>query len=389
MRTRSIPPTAKGPTLRSGLAWALAGLALIRPLATLAAPLDWRFDLLTHFREPALLATLLAALAMIRVRRKVAVALALLGSIQGWQAARHEWPDPVPADPRSTARLRILVANVLTQNEERDPLIRLIRRERPDVVGLIEVSSAWLADLDAIRSEYPYRYEFPADAQGLAFWSKIRPTEVEPAQALAPGGNPAVRATLEFAGRPLRFWLVHNVSPFERPEGLPQGEEFARLAKRIDREGGPTIVAGDLNCTDGSPFFGRFLRDSGLRDSRLGHGRQPSWPTWSYYRIGIDHALVSDDLAVVGRRLGPDIGSDHLPVLLEVGPGRAERRPATNVVPQASHSSSTVGSLAANLARSASRRNRTSPSERSGPRRSASAGSLAISSVVFDAQAGP
>ncbi len=391
MPTPPTPPRGRGKPIRSGLAWVLSALALVHPVATSAASLDWRLDLLAHFREPALAASIAGTLAMLGVRRKVALALGLLAAVQAWQVARHDWPDPVRADPRSDARLRVLVANVLTQNEEREPLIRLIRRERPDVVGLIEVSPGWLADLDAVRSEYPYRYEYPAAARGLAFWSKLPPTEVEPARPLAPGGNPAFGATLEFAGRPLRFWLMHNVSPFERPDELPQGGEFARLAERVRRDGGPTIVAGDLNSTDGSPFFRRFLRDSGLRDSRIGHGRQASWPTWSYYRISIDHAFISADLAVVGRRLGPDIGSDHLPVLLEVAPAlaRDDRRPATNDSPQASSSSATAGSSAANLARSAALRNPTSPSDRSGPSRSAMVGSAAISSVVFEAQDGP
>ena len=58
-----------------------------------------------------------------------------------------------------------------------------------------------------------------------------------------------------------------------------------------------------------------------LLPSRLGFGVQATWP--SVYRIPpmmipIDHCLVSPDVRVVGRRVGPHIGSDHLPVIVEL-----------------------------------------------------------------------
>jgi endonuclease/exonuclease/phosphatase family metal-dependent hydrolase len=53
-----------------------------------------------------------------------------------------------------------------------------------------------------------------------------------------------------------------------------------------------------------------------------GFGREGSWPSWlpSPLRIAIDHAFVSNDLAVVARRLGPKIGSDHLRLIFELAP---------------------------------------------------------------------
>ena len=77
------------------------------------------------------------------------------------------------------------------------------------------------------------------------------------------------------------------------------------IAARVKETGGSTIVLGDLNCTDGSVFFRDLLATTGLRDSRLGFGRQGSWPTDQFYRIAIDHVFVSTDIAVSDRRLGP------------------------------------------------------------------------------------
>ena len=83
----------------------------------------------------------------------------------------------------------------------------------------------------------------------------------------------------------------------------------------IGRSDGSNLVMGDLNRTDGSPHFAAFVRAIGLRDSRLGFGSQPSWPSWSPYRVAIIDAgrvlrtgaldeLLGDDAAVVTVRHG-------------------------------------------------------------------------------------
>ncbi len=373
---------------RRKLAWTLATLAIAHPLATGLARLDWRADLLAHFREPALALSLVASASMAPIRRRVAIGIGLLALWQAWGLSTCWWPNPVVADARSPARLRVLSTNLLVRNEERDGLIRLVRRERPDVLALIEVSHSWLDGLEPIQSEYPYRYDYPSDdnGTGLALWLKGRPLSVDWISPLTEGGIPVLHAVVDFEGKPLHLWLIHFVSPLERPAVLRPGQEFDVLADRVRRESGSALVIGDFNSTDGSPHFSRFLERSGLRDSRLGFGRQGSWPTWSPYRIAIDHAFLAPDLAVRRRELGPSIGSDHLPMLLEIAPAASLE---TKAEVHASQSSSVSGSAEANLTRSATLRNATSRSTWAGSNRSRSVGSSAISSVVFDPQAGP
>lgn len=256
------------------LAWALAAGSLVHPLATWLARVDWRAELVTHFQEPALAVSLLAAAAMIRVRRPIAAGLGLLALGQAWSLARYEWPNPVPPDSRSPTRLRVLMANVLVENSDHEGFLRLIRLEQPDIVGVIELSSVWAAGLEPIRSEYPYRFEHPDDetGRGIGFYFRQPPISVEYVPALATGGMPWLHAVVDFDGQARHLWLVHLVSPFERPVELPLGREFAALAERVREQGGSTLVIGDFNSTDGSPHFARFLDRSGLRDSRLGFG---------------------------------------------------------------------------------------------------------------------
>ena len=76
---------------------------------------------------------------------------------------------------------------------------------------------------------------------------------------------------------------------------------------------------GDLNTTSWSPFFSDLIEESGLRDSRKGFGIQTTWPDGLFLlRIPIDHCLVSKDISVLDRRVGPSIGSDHFPVTVDL-----------------------------------------------------------------------
>jgi len=328
--TRPEPATeTRGRRVWRGVAAAAVAAALVHPVARLFGRSSWLADLIGHFQEPAFVVTLLAAAVVVLTRsRRLALGLLLLGAFQAVPLVRYSGSNPVAAAPGSRLKLRILYANVLHTNGRHDDLARLIRVERPDVIGLVEYSTEWQAELAGVRRDYPYGVDFPADAAGLALWFREQPLSLNPPVQPVPGRFPFLHATFEFAGRVRHLWLVHPTSPMSR-FGLAGNPEVAAIAENVRAVGGSRVVVGDMNSTDGSAHFRDFLNVTGLRDSRLGFGRQGSWPANLPYRIAIDHALVSPDLAVVARRLGPDIGSDHLPVIVDLAPAAATK-PATN-----------------------------------------------------------
>ena len=57
-----------------------------------------------------------------------------------------------------------------------------------------------------------------------------------------------------------------------------------------------------------------------LKDSREGFGILPSWPANAFFlQTTLDHAMVSENVQVITRQVGEYIGSDHLPIYLEIG----------------------------------------------------------------------
>jgi len=89
------------------------------------------------------------------------------------------------------------------------------------------------------------------------------------------------------------------------------------LAKAAGASSLPAIVVGDLNATPWSNAF------SGLGHAGLlrATGLKPTWPAigLGWMGIPIDHVLVTPHWSVMERQIGPNIGSDHLPVMVRIG----------------------------------------------------------------------
>src|SRR5262249_10954958 len=98
-----------------------------------------------------------------------------------------------------------------------------------------------------------------------------------------------------------------------------RNRELAALAQLASRTPAPLVLMGDLNTTSWSPYFQDLVRDSGLVDSRRGFGVCATWPALPMpARIPIDHCLVSPDITVLNRRVGPEVGSDHRGILIDL-----------------------------------------------------------------------
>lgn len=295
--------------------------ALLHPIASLLSPYSWLADLMSHFQEPALVVTLAAAFFSLAAKgRRTAIGLIVMAMFQVAPLIRYGGSNPALPDPGSKQRVRILMTNVLFDNWMHADLIHLIHTEKPDVIGFVEYTPMWDIGLKEIAKEYPYQVNWPKGPSGLALWFKTKPKTIDSVQWLVADGNPVIHAVFEFAGKDRHLWLVHPRSPLKLRRWVAGNPEIDAIADTVRRFGGSRIVVGDMNSTDGSRHFRDFIEVSGLRDSRLGFGRQGSWPTDMPYRIAIDHAFVSEDLAVVDRKLGHMVGSDHFPLIIDLAP---------------------------------------------------------------------
>ena len=79
------------------------------------------------------------------------------------------------------------------------------------------------------------------------------------------------------------------------------------------------ILVGDMNVTIYSRWFNKLLAISGLENNGTEQLLNPSWSPltkrsfWAGLRI--DHLLTTPSINVLAQTIGPDYGSDHLPII--------------------------------------------------------------------------
>jgi endonuclease/exonuclease/phosphatase (EEP) superfamily protein YafD len=270
-----------------------------------------------HFRVQyaAALAVAVVLLSVTRAWRHAAAA-GLLIAWNGLSIAPLYLPPDVRPESIGDVRWNLAAANVFSGNLTPDLVLQFLRAEQPDVVVVPELTPAWERRLESVEDLFPYlRVESREGNFGIGLYSRvlIESAEIVPVA----GGNIAVVARLRKDGQTLTVIGAHTYPPGGGRTNTRdrQLQELGELAADVD---GPCVLLGDLNTTSWSPGFQECLQISRLRDSRRGFGVHPTWPArQAVLRITIDHCLVSDGIVVEDHHVGPDVGSDHLPVLIK------------------------------------------------------------------------
>ncbi|HYG76482.1 MAG TPA: endonuclease/exonuclease/phosphatase family protein [Planctomycetota bacterium] len=213
---------------------------------------------------------------------------------------------------------RVMLANVHTGNTQHQRVLDAVRAEKPDAVVFLEIDSRWAAKLQELKDEYPHsRVDPRPDNFGIAFFSRVKPEQIR-LEYIGAAGVPTVRAQYVVNGKPLTLIGTHPVPPVTGEYVHFRNEQMTEMAEMISRMTGAVVLAGDLNMTSDSPVFRALCSNANLRDSRQGFGVQGSWPLGLPTKIAIDHCLVSPHVKIHNRRLGPDVNSDHYPVIVDL-----------------------------------------------------------------------
>lgn len=208
-------------------------------------------------------------------------------------------------------------SNVLTSNQNFSGLIELIKKEKPDIVGLIEVNDDWESHIHCDLDEYKYRVSLPHDDNfGVLLLSKQEIIKSE-IKYFCNYDIPTIYAIIKTQTDTIHVVLTHTVPPTSKLDFEERNLQFENLNRFVKNKSN-IIIAGDFNCSSFSANYSRILKKADLKDTRIGLGLQPTWPTWApFLSVTLDHILVSKRINIINRKVLPEFGSDHLPVVLE------------------------------------------------------------------------
>jgi len=279
----------------------------------------WVFELFSHFRVQYLVVLAGCGIIFLARKRHREVVLAIVFAIVNFSViGNFHGESAVQASIASSEKrtLRALMVNVNNGNHAYEKLYNLVRRSSPDFVVLLEINEAWTYALHPLLRHYPYA-RIQDNEFGIALLSRI-PLEGADIRTIGRVGLPSIVARFRIDGQQLTLIGAHTLSPTSRVRAEIRNQQLTEVAEFVSNQEDSVILLGDLNVTPWSPYFTDFLRTAGLRDSREGFGLQPTWPTrFPPFWIPIDHALVSSNVRIHKREVGPHIGSDHYPVVID------------------------------------------------------------------------
>ena len=305
----------------------LLGVAVLGALGTHLLPLLARvrpfpFDLLVQFKHLYLFTTVCMLPLCLLTRRRWIIAVALLTVVgHAWAFIPYYLPRAQAAEDSASATIKIAMANVNRFSKNTQPFLDWIAATDPDVVIVQELTVHWAEALKLLEAQYPVHQVAPSGHFfGMGVYHSL---DEAPIMEIPHEVEDVNNFTLELVkdGKTLHTYAIHAFPPMWRKTLDYRNEQFEEIAAWSQATEGAKLVIGDLNSTPWSPYFKMMLKEGALRDTRLGYGVLPSWDTKlpAVARIPIDHALVSPEVQVHHIDIGPDIGSDHFPILVEVG----------------------------------------------------------------------
>ncbi len=292
-------------------------LAAFGTLMKFFAGIWWFADLWSHFTVQYAVILTVGIFALIAMGKKKTFGVIFpLWIFNIGQLAFVCWIPAAPpiAEPAGEP-LRLVTFNVLTGNSNYAGVRKWLEDSDADVIGLLEISRTWKEELKPLSEKYPHIFFQPRmDNFGIGIMSRIPIENVEVIHF-----PPAAIPTLDIDFGDFRLLLTHPIPPMTGKRAEERDQQLAKVGEKVLSTEIPTLLAGDFKQTPWSPRFRKLLKETGLRNAASGQGLAPTWHIFPGFMGGvvIDHVLHTPGITVLERDVGPYLGSDHRPVVVD------------------------------------------------------------------------
>jgi endonuclease/exonuclease/phosphatase (EEP) superfamily protein YafD len=302
---------------------AISAVALaVMSLAAFLGRWIWWLDVLANFRAQYVVGLAVLGLIVVLSRwRKTGYAVLGVALVNLLVVLPLYLGSPAKATVEASA-IRVMSFNLLSTNERYPEVIEYIESVDPDLILLHEASRPWEVAMEA--AELDYQIIRPR-SEDLIFGTLVL-VKGDAVEAVSYGFAASSARAVELTYTPegwtttLSILGTHPLAPTDRERADLRDAQLGFAGEWASDRNGAVIVVGDFNATPWSWPFRRLMDSADLQNSQKGFGLQPTFSAESnlLLRVPIDHLLHSPALEVTDRDLGPRLGSDHFPLLVDL-----------------------------------------------------------------------
>jgi endonuclease/exonuclease/phosphatase (EEP) superfamily protein YafD len=250
-------------------------------------------------------------------------------------------PNNPPPPTRTT--VKIVTFNVWIYNEQLAAVNAWLEEMEPDFVLLQEITSGLADGEDSLNNRFPYQVSKTSTTEnfGTLLLSRHPILSETPLSSLEDFS--LHRYTLDVNGRIIALYNAHMPQPIGEShfsfshdnlivqnilsyDNTRRNEEIRNLLRRIEKEEYPYIIAGDFNMSDQTVIYGEISAEMTDSFREAGTGSGNSWPVLVLDHITplippllrVDYIWHSQEFRTVEAFRGPELGSDHLPLVAEL-----------------------------------------------------------------------
>ena len=278
------------------------------------------FELISHFKLQYFIISCIVFLLFLLAQRKTWWLISLFClTLNAIDVLPWYIPQVSPINTPSGQPLRVLLANVYSDNQRYAEFISLVKAEKPQLLVVQEINPIWSKQLEALKHLLPYQIVYPRfDNFGIAVYSAIplRNTDIK---SFTEYDIPSIFTEVQWQDKTVSIIATHPLPPINAEYFKSRNQQLLELGNLINSINHIHAVIGDLNTTMWSPYYRKFIRQTGLKNARVGFGILPTWPQGApMLQIPLDHCLISPEINVLKIRTAGDIGSDHRPVIVDL-----------------------------------------------------------------------
>jgi len=216
----------------------------------------------------------------------------------------------------------LMVSNVFMKNKKSSKLLQLVEKNNPDILLVLETNSRWEKALSPLEIKYKHTIKYPLEnTYGMILFSNI---DIQDSKIsfLINDDVPSIHANLVLKKSNFKISCLHPrpPAPDEAKTSKLRDKELLLVANKVENNSSPCIVLGDLNDVAWSDTTKEFQRTSKLLDPRKGRGFFNTFnANIPILRWALDHIFFSKEFKLLKMKRLPHIGSDHFPILIELG----------------------------------------------------------------------